>query len=401
MHAQRLLVKPITLQSFLGVSKESGIRFLKSRVKVNCLSFFRSRQNMKLLHVVGARPNFPKLAPVHRAAKKRGLEQIIVHTGQHYDESLSETFFRSLEIPAPTYNLEVGSASHAVQTAMIMQRLEPIFVETRPNWIMVYGDVNSTLAAALVASKLGILAAHVESGLRSYDRRMPEEINRMVVDRISDLLLTPSTEASTTLLNEGEAPSKIAFVGNVMIDSLFYSLPLARQTEHLKCLNVEPHVAVIVTLHRPSNVDDSARLKKIAVALREIATERPVLFSVHPRTQLQIEKGKIDLSGVRLLPPLGYLEMLCLIDGAFAVVTDSGGIQEETTALGVPCFTVRDTTERPITITQGTNLLVPDPAILPASVRNAKRTTCPSRPDGWDGSAGPRIIDALFSFSAV
>ena len=305
---------------------------------------------MKLLHVVGARPNFPKLAPVYRAARAAGLAQVVVHTGQHYDDAMSASFFRELEIPAPDVNLEVGSASHAAQTARVMETIEPVLLEQRPDWVLVYGDVNSTMAAALVAVKLGIRVAHVEAGLRSYDRAMPEEINRIVTDRVVDLLLTPSRDAD-------------------------------------------------VTLHRPSNVDDPARLAALAAALRELAAERPVVFPVHPRTRQRIAAAGLDLGAVRLLDPIPYREMLAFVRRAHAVVTDSGGLQEETTALGVPCFTVRDNTERPVTITEGTNRLVRDLATLAPLVRAARPPAAPRRPEGWDGEAGHRVIAALQAFA--
>jgi len=352
---------------------------------------------MKLLHVVGARPNFPKLAPVFRAGERRGVTQVVVHTGQHYDDALSGSFFNDLGIREPDVNLEVGSLSHAAQTARIMERIEPVLMQQMPDWIVVYGDVNSTAAAALVASKLGIKIAHVEAGLRSYDRSMPEEINRMVTDRLADLLLTPSRDADVTLRGEGEPPSEIVFVGNVMIDTLCHSLERARMTRFRESLGVGRD-AVVVTLHRPSNVDDPERLHAIASALASIAERRPVVFTVHPRTAARIESMGVNLGKVRQLAPIRYLEMLDLVEGAYAVVTDSGGLQEETTALGVPCLTVRENTERPVTITEGTNKLVPDPGRLPTAVEQIARPTNPKRPEGWDGHAGDRVIDAIVSF---
>jgi UDP-N-acetylglucosamine 2-epimerase (non-hydrolysing) len=349
---------------------------------------------MKLLHVVGARPNFPKLAPVHRAAATGGLEQRVVHTGQHYDDALSASFFRDLGIPAPDVNLEVGSGSHAVQTARVMERIEPVLLQERPDWVVVYGDVNSTVAAALVASKLGLRVAHVEAGLRSYDRTMPEEINRIVTDRLADLLLTPSRDAGEILLREGKRPDDIVFVGNVMIDSLHFALAAARATG-FRSRVVDSGAPVVVTLHRPSNVDDPARLEAITAALREIADERSVVFPMHPRTAQQLSRMGCTLGGVRVLEPVGYLEMLDLVDGAFAVVTDSGGLQEETTALGVPCLTVRENTERPITISEGTNRLVPDPRALPTALREVRRPEQWRAPEGWDGRAGERVTSAL------
>ncbi|HEX5436182.1 MAG TPA: UDP-N-acetylglucosamine 2-epimerase (non-hydrolyzing) [Gemmatimonadaceae bacterium] len=349
---------------------------------------------MKLLHVVGARPNFPKLSPVHRAARSAALEQVVLHTGQHYDDAMSGAFFRELGIPAPDINLDVGSASHAVQTARIMERIEPVLDTERPDWVMVYGDVNSTMAAAIVAVKLGLRVAHVEAGLRSHDWTMPEEINRIVTDRLASLLLTPSRDADATLRAEGEPPEEIAFVGNVMIDSLFYALPAARASGFRATLGVDGR-AVVVTLHRPSNVDDPARLQALAAALRTVAEERPVVFPAHPRTEQRLRDGAISLGNVRLLAPIAYSEMLDLVQGAHAVITDSGGLQEETTALGVPCLTVRDNTERPITITEGTNQLVRDPADLPRLVAELVHPDIPARPEGWDGHAGERIVQAL------
>jgi UDP-N-acetylglucosamine 2-epimerase (non-hydrolysing) len=351
---------------------------------------------MKLLHIVGARPNFPKLAPVHRAGIEAGISQVVVHTGQHYDDALSEGFFRDLGIRAPDVNLNVGSASHAVQTARIMERIEPVLVEKCPDWIVVYGDVNSTMAAAMVASKLGIRVAHVEAGLRSFDRTMPEEINRIVTDRLADLLLTPSRDADAQLRAEGEPDSEIAFVGNVMIDSLFYALPAARATGFRERLGLNGS-SVVVTLHRPSNVDDGDRIREIASVLGEIANERPVVFPAHPRTRLRLEAAGLRMDRVRLLEPVSYLEMLDLVEHAFAVVTDSGGLQEETTALGVPCLTVRPNTERPITVSEGTNRLVPNPSDILHELHQVQRPAVMPRPEGWDGHAGERVIAALMN----
>src|SRR6266566_3924443 len=346
---------------------------------------------MKLLHVVGARPNFPKLAPVHRAGRNAGAQQIIVHTGQHYDDALSAAFFRDLGIVAPDVNLDVGSDTHAIQTARIMQAIEPVLCHERPDWVVVYGDVNSTMAAAVVASKLGLRIAHVEAGLRSFDRTMPEEINRIVTDRLADLLLTPSRDADAQLRAEGEPDAEIVFVGNVMIDSLFYALPAARSSGFRERLGINGS-AVVVTLHRPSNVDDACRMKLLADVLSEIALERPVVFPAHPRTRLRLESAGIKMGDVRILNPVSYLEMLDLVEHSFAVVTDSGGIQEETTALGIPCLTVRPNTERPITITEGTNRLVPNPADIATELRQLRRPAVAPRPEGWDGRAGERVI---------
>ncbi|HJQ53086.1 MAG TPA: UDP-N-acetylglucosamine 2-epimerase (non-hydrolyzing) [Gemmatimonadaceae bacterium] len=349
---------------------------------------------MKLLHVVGARPNFPKLAPVLRAGNAAGVAQVVVHTGQHYDEAMSENFFRDLGIAAPDVNLGVGSDTHAVQTARIMERIEPVLITERPDWVVVYGDVNSTMAAAIVASKLGIRVAHVEAGLRSFDRTMPEELNRLVTDRLANLLLTPSRDADAQLRAEGEPDEEIEFVGNVMIDSLFFALPAARATGFRESIGVNGS-AVVVTLHRPSNVDDPVRIRTLAAVLSEIAKDREVVFPAHPRTRRRLEDAGLKIDRVQMLEPVGYLQMLDLVEHAFAVVTDSGGLQEETTALGIPCLTVRPNTERPITITEGTNRLVPNPEDLVALLREVVRPATPPRPEGWDGRAGERIIAAL------
>jgi UDP-N-acetylglucosamine 2-epimerase (non-hydrolysing) len=349
---------------------------------------------LKILHVVGARPNLPKLAPVHRAARGAGLDQVIVHTGQHYDDALSGAFFRELAIPKPDIDLGVGSDTHGVQTARVMERLEPILRTQKPDWVVVYGDVNSTMAAAIVASKLGIRVAHVEAGLRSNDRTMPEEINRIVTDRLADLLLTPSRDADATLRAEGEPDEEIVFVGNVMIDTLLHALPAAQATGFHSRFGARAR-PVIVTLHRPSNVDDPARLAALARTLREIAERHPVIFPVHPRTRQRLAAAALDLGKVELLEPIGYLEMLDLVQSARVVITDSGGLQEETTALGVPCLTVRENTERPITISEGTNQLVPNPGELQRLVDEAMRPASHRCPEGWDGRAGERITRAL------
>jgi len=350
--------------------------------------------DLKLLHVVGARPNFPKLAPVHRAGQRANVAQVVVHTGQHYDDALSDAFFRDLGIVAPDVNLAVGSDSHAVQTARIMERIEPVLLRERPDWVVVYGDVNSTMAAAVVASKLGIRVAHVEAGLRSFDRTMREELNRIVTDRLASLLLTPSRDADAQLRAEGEPDSEIAFVGNVMIDSLVYALPAARATGFREKLGLNGS-AVVVTLHRPSNVDDDSRIRVLAGVLSEIGLQRRVVFPAHPRTQRRLAAAGLEMKRVTLMEPVSYLEMLSLVEHAYAVVTDSGGLQEETTALGVPCLTVRPNTERPITITEGTNRLVPDPADILAALEQVRRPEVAPRPEGWDGRAGERVIAAI------
>lgn len=349
---------------------------------------------MRLLHVVGARPNFPKLAPVHRAGHRAGIDQIVLHTGQHYDDVMSSSFFSAMDIPEPDVNLAVGSGTHAQQTARIMERFEPELLRIRPDWVVVYGDVNSTLAAAVVASKLGQRLAHVEAGLRSGDRAMPEEINRLVTDRLASLLLTPSRDADVRLRAEGEADDKIVFVGNVMIDSLHFALARSRITPPT---TAAPDAPIVVTLHRPSNVDDCARLSVIVAALRDLAYRHRVVFPVHPRTREKLTQFGLDLGAVQLLDPLPYDVMLAEVVAARAVITDSGGLQEETTALGIPCLTLRENTERPITITEGTNRLVHDPATLPGLVDASDRARQRRAPEGWDGRAGARVIEALRS----
>ncbi|HUF30447.1 MAG TPA: UDP-N-acetylglucosamine 2-epimerase (non-hydrolyzing) [Gemmatimonadaceae bacterium] len=352
---------------------------------------------MKILHVVGARPNFMKLAPCMRAiARLGGTTQLIVHTGQHYDEAMSESFFRDLEIPPPDLNLEVGSASHAVQTARIMERFEPVVLEERPDWVVVYGDVNSTAAAALVCSKLATKLAHVEAGLRSRDRTMPEEINRLVTDRLADLLLIPSHDAAVNLRAEGVEPEKIVFVGNVMIDTLMHALPAARATGFRESLGVSEGEYALVTMHRPSNVDDPPRLSRISAALGAIAGHMPVIFPMHPRTRTRLTSADVAaLGAVQVMDPTPYHATLDLTAGARVVITDSGGLQEETTALGVPCLTLRDNTERPITITEGTNQLVRDLDRLTPLALSARRNGSVNPPEGWEGKAGERVAEAL------
>ena len=353
---------------------------------------------MRVLSVVGARPNFMKLAPVDREHVKRGVEHVIVHTGQHYDPGMSDAFFEELWIPTPDHHLGVGSGSHAQQTAAVMQRLEPLLVELKPDLVLVYGDVNSTVAAALVAAKLQVRVGHVEAGLRSGDWTMPEEINRVVTDRLSDLLFLPSRDAALNLSAEGVAPERMHFVGNVMIDTLCWALPQARTLDVAARHGVAGRPYAMVTLHRPSNVDESSVLRELFDALGRLAAKLPVLFPVHPRTRSRIgELRKLPVGGrkLELLDPLGYLEMLSLVAGSARVVTDSGGLQEETTFLGVPCITVRPNTERPITCTHGTNRLVLPrrDAVLAAAERALARRS-PARPviERWDGHAAERIV---------
>lgn len=350
---------------------------------------------MHILHVVGARPNLMKVAPVLRALKQFSkIKQSLVHTGQHYDANMSDVFFQQLEIPVPDVNLEVGSGSHARQTADIMTRLEPIVLERRPDLVLVYGDVNSTVAAALVCSKLLIQVGHVEAGLRSFDRTMPEEINRLLTDQLADLLFTPSEDGDKNLGREGVAASKVHRVGNVMIDSLVRLLPAATD----KKLNGLHDRYVLVTLHRPGNVDDDRTLKIILESLLEVNTQLKVVFPVHPRTRQRMTDFGIDARQLDLREPLPYIEFLALQSRATAVVTDSGGIQEETTYLKVPCLTLRNNTERPVTVTMGTNILVgQDGARLRAELTKVLegKQKHGEIPPLWDGRAGERIAEIL------
>ena len=356
----------------------------------------------RILSVVGARPNFMKLAPLARAlASLGGVEHVVVHTGQHYDPEMSDAFFRELGMPTPHENLGVGSGSHAQQTAGIMERIEPVLLAQQPDVVLVYGDVNSTVAAALVAVKLSVRVGHVEAGLRSRDWSMPEEINRVVTDRIADWLFTPSRDASDNLRHEGVPAERIHFVGNIMIDSLVAALPAARALDAPGRHGVARMPYVVVTLHRPSNVDDPATLSDLLEALARLGRERPILFPAHPRTRARIRDLGMQgrLAGkVRLLEPISYLEMLGLVAGAAFVLTDSGGLQEETSYLGVPCLTVRPNTERPVTITQGTNRLVSSrgDALLAAVREVLAGGRTPARPiERWDGHAAERIAAVL------
>lgn len=349
---------------------------------------------MHILHVVGARPNFVKAASVLRALNDHGARQTLIHTGQHYDRNMSDIFFRQLEIPDPDVNLGVGSGSHASQTADIMRAIEPVLLDRKPDMVLVYGDVNSTVAAALVCSKLLIDVSHVEAGLRSFDRTMPEEVNRIVTDRLSNILFTPSEDADLNLRQEGMLQEQIRFVGNVMIDSLIRFLPLAAE-----CSRGEwPRAFALVTLHRPSNVDDPNRLRSILNSLLAVTDELDMLFPVHPRTRQRIAEFKIATDKLHLLDPLPYIEFLSLQKNAKVVISDSGGIQEETTYLGIPCLTIRSNTERPITVNLGTNILVGDDRnklifeIKNILAGNAKEGAIPPL---WDGHAGERIAGIL------
>ncbi|HLL73870.1 MAG TPA: UDP-N-acetylglucosamine 2-epimerase (non-hydrolyzing) [Pyrinomonadaceae bacterium] len=367
---------------------------------------------LKVISVVGARPNFMKAAPVFAAMSRRPAEfrPLLVHTGQHYDPRMSGDFFRDLNLPEADAHLGVGSGSHAKQTAEVMRRFEPVVLEHKPDWVVVVGDVNSTLACALVCAKLLVPVAHVEAGLRSRDRTMPEEINRLLTDQIADLLLTPSADADENLRAEGIPPERIRLVGNVMIDSLLAQLPRADGSRVREELGVAGRDYAVVTLHRPSNVDDAVVLGRILAALAEIAERLPVVFPAHPRTRARIgEFGLTGLmeraGGLRLTEPLGYLDFLRLYSGARLVLTDSGGLQEETTALGIPCLTLRGNTERPVTVTHGSNRVVgTDAARIVSAAREAldsRRAGEPARvPPLWDGRASERILDALLEAHA-
>jgi len=348
--------------------------------------------------VAGARPNFVKLAPLYHAlARRPHVRLACVHTGQHYDDAMSGAFFRELGIPDPEVNLEVGPGSHAQQTGTIMIRFEPILRQFAPRWVVVFGDVNSTVACALVAAKVGVRVAHVEAGLRSYDWTMPEEVNRVLTDRLSDRLYAPSRDACENLEKEGIASNRVLLVGNIMVDTLLAQLPLIDRERPLQEFGVKPRQYTLVTLHRPSNVDDRAVLGRICRVLDLAAQRESVLFPAHPRTMTRLrEWGLVDSLGeARIIPPLPYQAFLALMASAHLVVTDSGGVQEETTALGIPCLTLRANTERPVTVTEGTNQLVePEPErflrAFDSSNGRAHRI-----PELWDGNTGERVAADL------
>ncbi len=374
---------------------------------------------IKIINVVGARPNFMKIAPIMSEMKRcECIQPLLVHTGQHYDKNMSKLFFEDLEIPKPDIDLEVGSGSHAVQTAEVMKRFEPVLLKERPDYILVVGDVNSTIACALTASKLGIKTIHVEAGLRSFDRKMPEEVNRVLTDCISDLLFTTERNAENNLIREGIDKEKIFFVGNVMIDTLLKHREKAQKSQILDTLglsinnNIVPYT--VLTLHRPSNVDNSENLRCILEALSVLSEKQLVIFPVHPRTRkniasfglnklLNISDGSDSSSystsnGIRLIDPIGYLEFMNLMARAKLVMTDSGGMQEETTVLQIPCLTIRENTERPITITEGTNIMVGNDKdkIIKEGLKilngNIKQGHIPEL---WDGKAAGRIINVI------
>lgn len=359
---------------------------------------------MRVMHVVGARPNFMKVAPLlaEMARAPDLFEQTLIHTEQHYDDALSKVFFDDLGLPRPDVHLGVRSGSHAQQTARVMLAFEPVLLETRPDWVVVVGDVNSTVACALTAAKLGVRVAHVEAGLRSFDRTMPEEINRIVTDQLADLLFTTESAANENLRCEGFSEEKIVFAGNVMIDTLVRLLPKAEARWQEQHATEREQSYILVTLHRPSNVDHPKPLQEIMLALGDLAREWRVLFPVHPRTHQRIDSlGLQSGTQVELLAPLGYLDFLALMRHAALVVTDSGGVQEETTYLGVPCLTVRPNTERPVTLELGTNRLVASErsAIVEAAQAalcvGSAAATCPPL---WDGKAASRIAKALLDY---
>jgi UDP-N-acetylglucosamine 2-epimerase (non-hydrolysing) len=367
---------------------------------------------LKVINVVGARPNFMKVAPIVAAMKKRPdtFLPLVVHTGQHYDAAMSDSFFRDLDLPHPDVHLGVGSGSHAAQTAAVMERFEPVVLREKPDWVLVVGDVNSTIACALVCVKLGVKVAHVEAGLRSRDRTMPEEINRLLTDQIADLLFTPSHDADENLITEGIPRERICFVGNIMIDSLQRNLEVARALPTQQQLGLNGIDYALLTLHRPSNVDARDSFERILAALETIAAKLPIVFPVHPRTRKTIgELGLSDrvesIKDLRIIEPLGYLDFLNLSSGARLVLTDSGGIQEETTALGIPCLTLRENTERPITVEMGTNVVVgTDTTKIIAAANatlNGSAKKALTQPPLWDGHTSERILDALIDASAL
>ncbi len=366
---------------------------------------------MKIINIVGARPNFMKIAPIIKAMRKHPtIQPLLVHTGQHYDSSMAGRFFEDLEIPRPDVSLEVGSGTHAVQTAEVMKRLEPVLEKEKPDLVLVVGDVNSTMAAALTAAKLRIKVAHVEAGLRSFDRGMPEEINRIVTDAISDFLFVTEESGEKHLLAEGIPKEKIFFVGNVMIDSLESSRRLWATSTILERLHLNKAQYGVVTLHRPSNVDHLKTLEGLVEALCTVAQRCPLVFPVHPRTigalkslerfrgSLHFGDGPTPTTGIRCMDPVGYLDFMALVAGARIVLTDSGGLQEETTVLGIPCLTLRENTERPVTVTHGTNRVIgASPAKIVSEAAKVLDTPLqpPVPPPLWDGQAAGRIVSIL------
>ncbi len=365
---------------------------------------------IKIICVCGARPNFMKIAPIVRAFEKSGgFKTLLVHTGQHYDKKMSELFFDELGIPKPDVNLEVGSGSHAVQTAEIMRRFEPVVLDFKPDYVLVVGDVNSTIACGLVAVKLGVKLIHVEAGLRSFDRTMPEEINRILTDSISDLLFVTEQSGIDNLKSEGINSDRVHFVGNVMIDTLLANREKASHSTILKDLDLHPREYAVITLHRPSNVDEPEVFGRIVTAFEIIEKEMKLIFPIHPRTRNNMQNTDLGrrveaMQNLILLDPVGYLDFLCLMSNAGLVMTDSGGIQEETTILGVPCMTLRENTERPVTITEGTNRLVKITSkdILQnyRDITAGKHSVGAKVPKYWDGNAAERIAQAIANLNA-
>ncbi len=358
---------------------------------------------MKIINVVGARPNFMKVAPIQRVMEHRHLDVKLVHTGQHYDERMSKLFFIDLQMPQPDVYLNVGSGSHAVQTAKVMVEFEKVLEAEQPDLVLVVGDVNSTIACSLVASKMSIKVAHVEAGLRSFDREMPEEINRILTDSISDYLFVTEQSGIDNLKKEGISPDKIFFVGHVMIDSLVYFLEKAKESDILQKNGLQPHEYALITLHRPSNVDVKENFEKILSAFEQIESDLPIVFPIHPRSRKMIEQFGLSsrvekMKNLRLMEPQGYLDFMNMMQQARLVMTDSGGIQEETTYLQIPCLTIRENTERPVTVEQGTNILVgTDTNRIVSEARkilagNGRKGRIP---DLWDGKAAERIVDIL------
>jgi len=358
---------------------------------------------MKIINVVGARPNFMKVAPIQRVMENRRMDVRLVHTGQHYDERMSKLFFTDLQMPQPDVYLNVGSGSHAVQTAKVMVEFEKVLETEKPDLVLVVGDVNSTIACSLVASKMHIKVAHVEAGLRSNDREMPEEINRILTDSISDYLFVTEQSGIDNLKREGISAEKIFFVGHVMIDSLIYFLEKAKESDILQRNGLKPHEYALITLHRPSNVDVKENFEKILSAFEKIEADLPIVFPIHPRSQKMIEhfglKSRVEkMKNLMLMEPQGYLDFMNMMQHARMVMTDSGGIQEETTYLQIPCLTIRENTERPVTVEQGTNILVGTDTNR--IVEEAKKILSGNGrigriPDLWDGKAAERIVDIL------
>jgi UDP-N-acetylglucosamine 2-epimerase (non-hydrolysing) len=356
-----------------------------------------------ILHVVGARPNFPKAAPVMAAVRDRGMTQFLLHTGQHYDDRMSEVFFRDLDLPHPDQNLGIGSGTHAQQTAAAMVGVEEVLLAHAPRLVVVYGDVNSTLAAGVVAAKLDIPLAHVEAGLRSFDNRMPEEINRRLTDALSELLFTTSPEAEENLVREGTPRDRIKFVGNPMIDTLMRALPRLAPAQEFSGVAL-PERYCVVTIHRPSNIDDDSAIAELVKVLNRLSRSHNLVFPVHPRGRSRLIASGLDTARIAVSEPLGYLDFLALVRAAQAVITDSGGIQEETTVLGIPCLTLRPNTERPITILCGTNRLVTLDTLESelALILATRQDPAGDRaiPPLWDGRAGERIAECLAQWLA-